>query len=159
MKKKRASRVLPLLLAASMTLSLACLPASAEGFVGKDDTFNFEIDNVDLDFGSHQLPLETQRDNYGRTEGYLGTASFIMTNHDTDMSGLPNFGGEKTLFSNTTLSSADGKELDVQAQLVPQGDWQGHPSGVWFGTSRQLDIELYYLEKAALTAEHCGVYS
>ena len=159
MKKRRTSRVLSLALAVSLVLSLACLPASAEGFVGKDDTFNFEIDNVDLDFGSHQLPLETQRDNYGRTEGYLGTASFIMTNHDTDMSGLPNFGGEKTLFSNTTLSSADGKELDVQAQLVPQGDWQGHPSGVWFGTSRQFDIELYYLKKAELTAENCGVYS
>ena len=57
MKKKRISRVLSLALAVSLVLSLACLPASAEGFVGKDDTFNFEIDNVDLDFGSHQLPL------------------------------------------------------------------------------------------------------
>lgn len=43
MKKKRASRVLSLALAVCMILSLGCLPASAEGFVGKDDTFNFEI--------------------------------------------------------------------------------------------------------------------
>ena len=41
MKKRRTSRVLSLALAVSLVLSLACLPASAEGFVGKDDIFDF----------------------------------------------------------------------------------------------------------------------